>query len=483
MSYYFVSRDKVRRYLDVVPGTDLRALDVVDRKGALADGTPFFLGPDMRPREPLCSYAFEMQKTLGAGSLEDYTYDLLAVEDYLAALDPPVDLLSATEDDLVGYRDYRTEHQDNPVQPGTWKRNRAAINSFYGWAVDTHLLDRMPYLKRKNGRDALQWDVVVEMPVRHLTYPQWHHLHRVGFGGYLPDGRMDRSFRGQDVLRNMSAAELAVTSGARQREFRALLDIEVGEPRLDRTPAKVKLQAIAKRGRPRDLWIQHEVLRSVDLYRRIERAATITKAAPTLYRNRANLFVVTDVDRRAMKLTGRLHGRTRTFAIAAMKEPLRRITVIEGDRGLEPMALFIGRGGRMLGKSRWQQIFDAASSRAETIKGPVVMPPKVTAHDCRHTFAVYMLQILTEQLVQEYVESAKRAGDAATPTYVFKHISRNPLLTVQRLLGHSSPSTTMKYLYYLEDTNVLVQRALAEWTSADKTYADYATWLSDEAVA
>jgi hypothetical protein len=56
VDHYFVSGEKVRRYFVPVPGMDLDAVTHVEREGALMDGTPFILGPDVRPAEPLCSF-------------------------------------------------------------------------------------------------------------------------------------------------------------------------------------------------------------------------------------------------------------------------------------------------------------------------------------------------------------------------------------------------------------------------------------------
>ncbi|WP_329462278.1 hypothetical protein [Streptomyces sp. NBC_01431] len=99
-----------------MPGIDPDVVDLVTRPGALPEGTPFFLGPDMRPREPLTSYFFDLSKYVGAVSLRDYAYDLMALEDFLGrVLDPPTDLLLATEEDLVGFRRYRTALQPSPA--------------------------------------------------------------------------------------------------------------------------------------------------------------------------------------------------------------------------------------------------------------------------------------------------------------------------------------------------------------------------------
>jgi hypothetical protein len=92
---------------------------------------------------------------------------------------------------------------------------------------------------------------------------------------------------------------------------------------------------------------------------RTERAAAVRRPASVLVRRRNELFVVDEVDTGRMRLSGRLWGRRRSFAVHLLPPALRRIAVTDGGRGLEPMALFVGRGGRMLSKQRWEQIFTA----------------------------------------------------------------------------------------------------------------------------
>ena len=481
MEHYFVSAGKVRRHFEPPQGLDLDGWAVVQRHGALKDGTPFFLDANMRPAEPLCTFFFESAKVQKASTLADYTYALLDLVRFLGRLDPPVDLLAATEDDLVAYREDRTQLQDEPISAATWQQRRAAINNFYDWAVDAGLLDKRPYYRRKNGRDALAWGATIDLDVRHLTHQQWQLLKQVGLRGLLPGGEVDRLFRGSSPLRNAVAAELAITTGMRLREFSSLLDFEVGPPRPDGLPVEVRLEAIAKYGLPRDVTIQHPTVREIDLYRRTERASTIRKAARALARRREELFVVTDIDQRQMKVRGRLHGRARAFRVEAMTAELRRLAVVEGDHGLEPMALFVGRGGRMPSKQRWEQVFGDAHTRVTRIAAAhgldVVMPARFRIHDLRHSLAVYMLQQLTQLVIQEETERVRAGRHGA---YLADHLCRNPLLVVQRLLGHRTPASSLRYLRYLRDTNVLVAQAIAEWSATDKTYADYAALLAGQ---
>ena len=65
-------------------------------------------------------------------------------------------------------------------------------------------------------------------------------------------------------------------------------------------------------------------------------------------------------------------------------------------------------------------------------------------------------------------EADRRAG-ALGPSTLSEHISINPRLTVQRLLGHSNPATTMIYLRYIEDTDALVQSVFESWNDEMST--------------
>ncbi|HEY5990646.1 MAG TPA: hypothetical protein VIV12_30270 [Streptosporangiaceae bacterium] len=78
----------------------------MEREGAVKDGTPFILGPDMRPAEPLCSFFFHLSKSLAASTLADYAHDLLDLAAFLSRMPVPLDLGSAGEDDLLAYREY-----------------------------------------------------------------------------------------------------------------------------------------------------------------------------------------------------------------------------------------------------------------------------------------------------------------------------------------------------------------------------------------
>ncbi|MCX5165006.1 hypothetical protein OOK39_37955 [Streptomyces sp. NBC_00264] len=83
-----------------------------------------------------------------------------------------------------------------------------------------------------------------------------------------------------------------------------------------------------------------------------------------------------------------------------------------------------------------------------------------------------MLEQLTELLIAQDAEQFRLTG--RTPAYAADHVSRNPFLTIMRLLGHRRPESTMRYLTYKRKTNLLVARAIRDWNEQDRTYADLA---------
>jgi Phage integrase, N-terminal SAM-like domain len=162
----------------------------------LAEGTPFFVGPDMRPAEPLCSFVFEMAKSVQPSTLANCAYDLMDLVSFLGELDPPAGLLSVTENDLIAYREACTLRGARPLSPATWHRRRAVINNFYRWAVEAGLLACRPYVRRANGRDALRWGSTPDLDVRCLSFEHWRWLKGVGSAGRVP-----WRWRGRDVPR------------------------------------------------------------------------------------------------------------------------------------------------------------------------------------------------------------------------------------------------------------------------------------------
>tara|TARA_B100000678_G_scaffold215233_1_gene182529 strand:- start:310 stop:1107 length:798 start_codon:yes stop_codon:yes gene_type:complete len=252
-------------------------------------------------------------------------------------------------------------------------------------------------------------------------------------------------------------------------EFSTLLDAEV--PPSSSTGTSVLLEACAKYQKRRRVHVPLATLRAVDLYRQTERRAVVRVSAASLWRRRTELFIVDEIDVSAGLVRGRVDGRRSRWRLHQLPPHLRRIAVIERDQGLEALGLFVGRGGLPISRRQWHATFESASRRTLELAQDEMggRRTRITPHDLRHTFAVVLLKSLTEVALAR--ETERRAGNVG-PATLSEHIAINPRLTVQRLLGHSNPATTMVYLRYIEDTDALIQDVFESWSDEGMTYAD-----------
>ncbi|GAA2459166.1 hypothetical protein GCM10010433_71670 [Streptomyces pulveraceus] len=345
MDLFFVRRPLVERYGDGLAGGTAVAL--LDRQ-VIPDGMPIVLGSDMRPVEPLSSW-FRHLAYLGRvpETMRSYAYVVLRLAEYLASRQ--TNLLAAGEVDLLAYRRQRLDVQAVPIDPVTWDREASTVNGLFAWLTESGHRSRGPLRMPKAYGSGMSHG----MQVRHLALEQYLFFRDVGLGGQCPDGEVDVAFRGGFPHRNRAGAELALMTGMRKREWSTVLLPEL--VRRPEGPAEFPLQACAKGGRRRKVYVPSAPLDLVDTYQLLERAEIVERAAARLARRHRELFVIDGIDDLG-RLSGVLEGRRRTFAMARMPAELRRITVRECDGGLEAMAVFLGQGGLMLGPSSWDRI-------------------------------------------------------------------------------------------------------------------------------
>jgi len=462
--------------LGSIPGVDSAAVQAVVTGLLLADGQPIFLDEAMRPVEPVSSWFRSLALGgLDRKSMKAYAYSIRRLLMFLGQRG--ADVLSATETDLLEFRYWRTQAQPVPVGQATWERESAAINGLYEWLVERRLVKGRPWRARRSsgGRDSYRGGVRQDMRIRHLSLEQYLFLRDVGFGGLAPDARLDSGFRGRSAHRNRAATELALLTGTRLQEWSTVLLPELGiEPgvgviRRPGEPLEFTLRRCAKYGIPRTVYVPSDALAMVDRYMLLERAETVRAAQPSLKRRRDDLFVIGRTDDGGGKVRGVLDGSPVTRSVADLSPTLRRITVLDTGNGLEPLALFVGAGGRMLLPSSWDKARWAAWRRLRAYAGheraPLLPAMPWLYHDLRHTYALRLLAYLTQ------VAADQKAGGAGLATLV-DHVAYNPLLTVQRRLGHRSPASTYRYVQYLKDPQGEVEAAFQAW-SAD-TGASYA---------
>lgn len=432
----------------------------------LPDGLPVILDERWLPVEPWLSYFRAVGSSAGKSTLRNYGYDAFRFAKFLDGRG--TDVLNASNDDITAFRNWRLKESDNAVSHATWQRQVVVVKGIYDFLIQKGTLTKRPWMTV--GRSStLRTPWRSEPDIRPLSRAQWVAFRDIGLSGQTLSGEVDESWRGRFPLRSRAGAEIAVTTGMRVAEFSTLLDVEIPSP--SGPGASVLLESCAKYQKRRRVSIPSTTLRSVDLYRQTERRSIIQRATNSLWKRRSELFIVEHFDEHRETIRGEFNGKKRTWKLHQFPPHLRRIAVKEGDFGLESIGLFIGQGGLPISLRAWHATFSAASRRLLDLSEESLgsRRNRVTPHDLRHTFAVVTLKALTDIAIRR--EAERRAGNLG-PSTLSEHISINPRLTVQRLLGHASPETTMIYLRYIEDTDSLIQKVFESWNDDSRTYAE-----------
>ncbi len=419
-------------------------------------GVPVLLDDSMRPVEPWCTYLRLLSQTVSASTIKNYAYDVLLFAGFLKARG--TDVVSATQNDLVAYRQFRLTDAYRPVSASTWHRNTVVIRGIYSFLVRAGIITSEPWVK-VGRRTVLDVPIYSEPEIRSLSREQWFVFRDVGLCGQKPNGDLDESWRGRNSMRSRAAADIALTTGMRLGEWRTLLDCELPNP-AQANGASVALQACAKNQKPRRVHVPSSTLQSTDLYRQSERQRSVRASRAHLKQQREKLALADWIDVAKGQVSFTLEGKQQVMRISAIPPSIRSILVQEGEYGLESMSLFVGHGGLPPGHRSWSRTFELANQRIASFNEEIrLMPARIRPHDLRHTFAVVLLRNLMTVAFRRESDRRAHMGQGT----VSEHIAVNPLLTVQRLLGHASPATTMAYLRHVEDTDSLVQRCFESW--------------------
>ena len=477
----FVEPSLVRTHLDSPVVGVHEVLRLLEER-AIPAGTPVFLEDrTMLPVEPLNGWFRHLAyEDKDPKTLREYAYIMRRFVAFLHARGG-YGLLDAIESDLAAYRRSRTELQASPVGEATWAKEAQLLNQLNRWLVEHGWLRHRPLRLTHRGRNPLAPRMRRGMDIRHMTLAQYRYFRDVGLAGQLPTAEADPRFRGRAPLRNRAAADLALCTGMRPEEWSTVLFPELGDGR--RRPGEAvqfTVQACAKYGKSREIYVPAGALDALEAFTLLERPELVAASARSLARRRQELFVVDHIDHETGRLQGVLDGQRRTFKMSGMEPPLRRITMRETGTGLEPLAVFSGHGGWMLGPSAWHRIRCEAWERmrlhASDPAAPLLPRRRWRWHDTRHTFALQLLAYLEQQMDGDEPDAVIRRRRHMA--YLGGHIKHNPLLIVSRRLGHSSPATTYAYLEYSEysdDPMNAVDAAFAEWVVQDgDTYAEIA---------
>ncbi|MDG5807232.1 hypothetical protein P9869_32115 [Streptomyces ossamyceticus] len=477
MDLAFVQSGLLEKYLDTDVISAEKVAALLKRRGVL-DGTPVYLDEETQlPVPPLCEFGRYLSTALlDETTLKDYGRVIGRLDDHLADLGS--DVLSATESDLVSYRGHRTQWQKKPVGGSVWSRESFVLDDFYGFLVDRKILTHRPARLAARGRNALAPRVRAGMDIRHLTFEQYRYLRDVGLGGQLPNAQLNPAFRGWSPLRDRAGADIALGSGTRWREWATVLLPEIGLwPGMPGGAAEFLLQACAKYGKARTAYVPEDAVASADLFCMLERPEIVRRAARSLERKARDLFVLGEVDVASGRVKGVLDGVVREYEMSAMPAKLRRITVFEGEFGLEALTLFVCRGGLMPGADAWKSYRHRAWARMTALADettPHLPARRWRWHDLRHTYALRLLTYLEN--IMDGEEPDLQARRRRHRSYLTGHIRHNPLLIVSRRLGHANPETTYEYLQYTDDLINEFEAAFSSWVGDDEaSYADIAS--------
>jgi site-specific recombinase XerD len=436
----------------------------------LVDGMPFILGPDGAYDHHLNRF-FRSCPTMGVRSLNSlraYARDIAVWMRFLEERRDGKSLWAADRNDITAFHEARRLAEPPcRVSAASWNRMIAALDKLYRWAVEEKIITSAPFTYRQVWSRASTSGAVITVAVncakesgarngdmRFLDLPRYLVFRDVGLRGRLPDGREDPSWRGRNGERNALFAELLITTGLRLQEASSLLLSEL--PELDATRDQAARSvafrlaaATAKGARGRNIRIPIRLIRQLNDYGLIERENAFARSRRRdRIRRNDRLIPVAGYENRGLRL---LKG-DRTVRVGVDQlSPSERARLIDAKTGA-PLALWLTEDGRPVSMAAWEAVFLRASERCRRLGFSDI---DVTPHMLRHSFAVHMLTLLLrEQIGWVVSERSRHLGSA------YRRLIGDPLLKLQRLMGHRRIESTYIYLDHIEESQEIVDAAV-----------------------
>lgn len=438
-------------------------------RAGLVDGMPFILGHDGSYDHDLNRF-FRACPTMGVRSLNSlraYARDIVVWLRFLAERRHGKSIWSADREDIAAFHEARRlSASRHRISASSWNRAVAALDKLYRWAVEEKLIAKAPFTYRQIWTRALDGSAISiaanvarernarNGDMRFVSLDRYVLFRDVGLRGRLPDGREDPTWRGRNGERNALFAELLVTTGLRLQEASSLLAVELPSSVLREGQRSIPYRlaaATAKGSKGRDIRLPLRLIECLRDYIEVERTNSLAR-----YRDRRSWMridgpiIVADHDRQSLRLEAmNPPGRVRFDGI----RPGERFRLLH-EGSMEPLALWLTEGGLPMPMAAWEAVFRRASARCRSFGIDI----DVTPHMLRHGFAVHMLTLLLrEQIGWMLEERAQRMSPA------YRRIIGDPLLKLQRLMGHSRIESTYIYLDHLDDSQALVDSAVEHW--------------------
>jgi site-specific recombinase XerD len=438
----------------------------------LVDGMPFILGRDGSYDHQLNRF-FRVCPTMGVrsqNSLRAYALDILVWLRFLTERREGKSLWLADRDDIAAFHAARRlSKPPHCVSAASWNRAVAALDKLYRWAVDEKLIATAPFTYRQFWSRSRNSGATLTVSancakesgarngdMRFLDLARYLQFRDIGLRGRLPDGHEDPTWCGRNGERNALFAELLITTGLRLQEGSSLLTSELptsgapDDPTLRSCSFRLAA-ATAKGGKGRNIRLPLRLVKRLHGYIDLERANAVTRYQARDGTDRIGRpILVTGHDRRSVVIDDSA-GATRINVDALA--PVERAKLVH-EGGLAPVSLWLTEGGLPMPMAAWEAVFRRASTRCQRFG----IDLHVTPHMLRHSFAVHMLTLLLRGQIASVLDNR---SDSVSPAY--RRLIGDPLLKLQRLMGHSRIESTYIYLDHLDESQGLVDAAVAQW--------------------
>jgi integrase/recombinase XerC len=312
----------------------------------------------------------------------------------------------ATREDLTKYHKVRTTGQyqnTEKISNRSWNIEQAALRHLFEYAVEKGYIEKVPFKYiATSGFFGKKEKRSTDLRAK-FTPEQ---INFISLSDYKASWRPVISNK-RNAQRDLSLVDLLISVGLRISEALGLMIYQIPDPDDSRYVGRksVGVSVVGKGEKKRTVRIPKRILRAINFYIEEDRATALEK----------------------------------------WKKSQKQSKSVED----EPKNVFLSEDGNPWSVRAVEDMFCDISAKTGH---------KLTPHGCRHTFAVYQLEAMIKRMALN-LKSLRESG-----TDAYRQILLDPLRELQKLLGHSSVTSTYIYLDFLEDAEALVDESLNDWT-------------------
>lgn len=289
-----------------------------------------------------------------------------------------------------------------PISASSWNLTISALDVLYKWALEKELIKRLPF-STANERERGEGSTNGMKEKCEIKPKESIRLkqYKSEFIAALETKRNSQ--------RDISLSNFLITTGCRIEEALSINIHQIPDPDSDRYAGlrTVSMKITGKGRKTRVIRIPKYVLHEINIYAREDRA---------------------DVFERWEEKNNKTKASSKKY----------------------PKAVWLTELGTRLSTNSVDKLFENASK----LSGVYVHP-----HMLRHTFAIYTLSGLIRKTIDDHLTSKNKDEKK------YRKLMRDPLRTLQIMLGHAYITTTYEYLDYIEEEEEYIDSALNLWTS------------------